>query len=227
MNKELVKREALRYLGYRGQELGEDLESRLDTLLQTLEQCCTPRKIIAYYKPQFSENCVTLEGTGVNLTGSDICNHLAGASGVGVLLCTLGAGFDSTLVRLEAQSMADAVVFNALGSAYVEIVAEDCEREITSVASEKGLYTNYRFSPGYGDLPISTSVSLIDTTSASKRIGLTITADSILLPRKSVTAVVGLFEKQVSTADSEPCKICSLKENCVRRKEGNYCGRRK
>lgn len=219
-----VGREALRYLGYKGQVLESDFIAKVNSLEKQMVSSCTPRNIVTYYTPSFSEDGIYLSPAMPALKGKDIRNHLNGAEKVAVILCTLGSGFDSALMRLERISMTDATVFNALGSAYIEKVADDCERRVIEEQKSQGLFTNYRFSPGYGDLPIEVSKSLIDASEAQKKIGLTITEDFILIPRKSVTAVMGVFDKGHDT-EYEPCDICSLRENCVRRREGNYCGR--
>ena len=91
-------------------------------------------------------------------------------------------------------------------------------------AAEEGLSLTSRFSPGYGDMPLSQQrlfVTLLDTP---RKIGLTTTPAFILTPRKSVTAVLGL-----STGPAKPaapaCRDCLLRGECGLRKRGLSCGK--
>ena len=44
-------------------------------------------------------------------------------------------------------------------------------------------------SPGYGDLPLSLSRTIISELDATKKIGVSITESDLLVPSKSVTAI--------------------------------------
>ena len=52
-----------------------------------------------------------------------------------------------------------------------------------------------RFSPGYGDFPMESSKDLVGLLDAGRRIGLTVSQSGILIPRKSVTAVLGVSDR--------------------------------
>jgi cobalamin-dependent methionine synthase I len=49
-----------------------------------------------------------------------------------------------------------------------------------------------RFSPGYGDFPLSYQRVLIDLLDAPRVLGVSVTPSDLLVPVKSVTAVVGI-----------------------------------
>jgi cobalamin-dependent methionine synthase I len=51
-----------------------------------------------------------------------------------------------------------------------------------------------RYSPGYGDLGIENNKGILDVLSAQRNIGLTITDSGIMIPRKSVVAIMGVSE---------------------------------
>ena len=69
-------------------------------------------------------------------------------------------------------------------------------------AAARGLRTNFRFSPGFGDLPLAVQPAFLAALDAPRRIGLAATAGNLLVPTKSVTAVVGLFEGEPSSASA-------------------------
>ena len=83
---------------------------------------------------------------------------------------------------------------------------------------------NWRFSPGYGDCPLTAQRSIVDALNATRLIGLTVTPTSLLMPTKSVTAVIGLFDGEVHDAQSRPtCNICRMREHCRFRAAHTTC----
>ena len=56
----------------------------------------------------------------------------------------------------------------------------------------RGLVPTRRYSPGYGDLPLSVQPALLDALDAGRRLGVTLTESLLMVPMKSVTAVVGI-----------------------------------
>ena len=64
-----------------------------------------------------------------------------------------------------------------------------------------------RVSPGYGDWDLSVQGTLLDLLSAHKRIGLTLTGGGMLVPEKSITAVVGLSDREEDSC-GQKCIRC-------------------
>ena len=92
-------------------------------------------------------------------------------------------------------------------------------------ARERGLYTNFRFSPGYGDLPMETQPILLAALDAQRRLGITLAPKSLLMtPTKSVTAVVGMSVKPASSHAS--CADCLCRDFCRMRGAGTPCWKR-
>ncbi len=61
----------------------------------------------------------------------------------------------------------------------------------------QALYLTDRFSPGYGDMPLAQSGQICEVLNTGRSIGLTVSQSGILMPRKSVTAVLGISRTQV------------------------------
>ena len=79
-----------------------------------------------------------------------------------------------------------------------------------------------RFSPGYGDLPLEIQKDLCRMLNASRRIGLTVSESMLMVPCKSVTAVIGIAEEPQDHRASG-CEVCNLFRTCEFRKEGGTC----
>lgn len=211
--------EALRYLGVRGEpEAG--LVAEMTALADRLSRTVEPRYLYRVFSLVSSAGEVRLEGTGLSLPGTLAGRMLAGCSRAALLLCTLGAGFETMLRAEQARSMARAVMLDALGSAYVETGCDAAEKELA--CQFPGLYLTDRFSPGYGDLPLDLQREICGVLEAEKRLGVTVTESLLMNPTKSVTAVIGLAEAP-QPARIRGCGYCSMKESCEYRKGGTTC----
>lgn len=262
----LDRSEALRYLGYTGQQVDQALLTRFNRLADECEKAIKPvfawsvfdidEKRTRWEAPEPGatgalnacdtglnavEGCsavsgpetecgnrlvrqVALEGCGLVLEGNSIAEHLHGACKVALMACTLGAVSEREMRKHEAISVADGVMFGSCCSAFVEAAANVTEGLIVSFAHDMGVTTNWRFSPGYGDLPLSAQPALLKALDASRRLGIAVTSTNMLVPVKSVTAVLGLFEKPADGGEAcDACAICRLRDGCELRKRGVTC----
>ena len=211
--------EALRYLGIPNPtgELRRDAERMADELSAEVQ----PRHIYRVFGLEHLPDRIRLPGAGVELTGSTARAMLARCDQAAVLACTLGARFDTKLLALQARDMAKAVIWDALGSAFVETGCDAAEQEIAGRFPD--LYLTDRFSPGYGDLPLALQPVLCAALDAGRRLGVTVTPSLLMNPVKSVTAIIGLADTP-QPARIKGCGACNLQENCQFRKEGKICG---
>ena len=112
-----------------------------------------------------------------------------------VFLCgTIGAEFDAWQRRLSVLSAADALLSQQIGLAAVEKVMDELEeraREEVEGNREEGTGNRLkpRRSPGYGDLPLALSRTILAELDAPRKIGVSITDSNLLVPSKSVTAI--------------------------------------
>ena len=107
-----------------------------------------------------------------------------------VFLCgTIGAEFDAWQRRLSVTSAADALLSQQIGLEAVEAVMDDLEKKAKAEVEGEGRKLLPRKSPGYGDLPIELSRTILNELDAPRKIGVSITDSNLLVPSKSVTAV--------------------------------------
>ena len=100
------------------------------------------------------------------------------------------------------------------------------EKERTREYLARGLYLTDRFSPGYGDLPLTVQKDLCGVLDTRRTLGLTVNESMLLIPEKSVTAVMGICpapQKHRAAADKSGCAKCAAFENCVFRLQGRTC----
>lgn len=212
------RNEALRYLGYRGGALPDGAEAAVERCERLLMNVAKPRAVWRQFGLMPDG---TLVGTGFRPAGEDIRAHLAGCDRVILMAATLGAEVEALLRRTQVTNLADAVTLDACASAAVENV---CDNLCADIATELApLYLTERFSPGYGDLPLSQQRELFCVLDVTRRIGVTLTDSGLMLPQKSVTAILGVSANPVSKRQGG-CAACSMQETCVYRKEGKTCG---
>ena len=121
---------------------------------------------------------------------------------------------------MQISDMAEAVIMDSGASVLVDSLCDKFEEYIRNNVDE---YVTSRFSPGYGDSPLRMQKSVISYVDGQRKIGLNVTSSNLMIPRKSVTALIGLSEHPV-TGRLATCGECVLKDKCTLRKEGKFCG---
>lgn len=227
---EIAREEVLRYLGHHGQDVEPELETRIAAAMARARETLRPRGVWAILPVDatgtdaLGKPCIRLEGTTLELRGTDAFRHLKDARAAGIMAVTLGMPCERELRRLSMVDPLEATLFDAACSAYVEAAVDEVEARVRACAARDGLVGNWRFSPGYGDCPLDTQPAFLATLNAGRRIGLSATATNLLMPTKSVTAFLGLFDGEVRAADSRPtCAGCALGGACAFRAHGTFC----
>lgn len=216
---ELNQREILRYLGCRSQTPPSDLVEAVERCSGMLLEVIRPKTVWRAFPLEGTH----LVGTTVTFQGADLRRHLEGCTQGILLAATLGPEAEQLLLRAQVRDMAQALILDSCASAAVEAVCDGLEGELTDRFRAQGRYLTDRFSPGYGDFPLEQQPELCTLLDTQRRIGLTLSPSGILLPRKSVTAVLGVSDRPRHHR-SQGCQGCALYEHCAMRKGGNPCG---
>lgn len=223
--------EILRYMGYSGQKTDENIDGLIDRCIDEMIDIVRPRYTYSVFDIKIDTDksggpCISLIGANLKLTGNDIYEHLRECRKCAVMAVTLGIAADNAIRVAQSSDMTKAVIYDACATELVEKACDFVEDEIKELAESEGRGTNFRFSPGYGDLPIEVQPTLINTLDAGRKAGITVTPSMLMTPSKSVTAVIGfttlLYKNKKKRSK---CDICSMRGNCAFRKRGTTCGR--
>lgn len=127
-----------------------------------------------------------------SVRSADLAKCLKGCSQIIVFASTVGIGADRLIKKYSAVSPAKALIMNALCTERIESLCDLFCKELSDEFSKKSKRLTPRFSPGYGDLPLNLQTDIIRITEAQKSIGLSLTDNLIMIPTKSVTAIIGV-----------------------------------
>lgn len=217
----LNQSEALRYMGYGSNKPDANMQAILDDCERELLAAAVPKYVFRVYDISKTDEGIAVEGTSLVMKGEDIKKHLDGCDKCVLLCATVSDGADRLIRKYEASDMTRAMMTDCLASAAIEQVCNIAETEIK--AQLEGYWFTWRFSPGYGDLPLDCQRDFLSALNAQKRIGLSVTENMILIPRKSVTAVMGIAEHEIPKG-RRGCVTCSMRGRCAYRKRGEHCG---
>lgn len=222
---DLNKNEILMYLGYRGQEIDSRLEDQIGRCMEEVRKYSVPRLVYALFpleKQKITSEEEIFKAGDLILEGRDIKELLKECSEAVLLGVTLGARISSLISKMEVKDMGSALIMDSCASAAVENVCDNFEEELKSQLKEKGLFLTQRYSPGYGDLPLSLQRDFCRILDTSRRIGLTVTENFLMVPQKSVTAIMGIASKP-QPERKKGCEGCSMFLSCPYRKDKKSC----
>lgn len=201
------KAEVIRYLGYGSNSPDPETDKLIDEAIKLAQNELKPRAIHGIFELSDNFNL---------LSGNDIRAHLKGAESCVIFAATLGTKAELQINFFQKTDMQKAVIFDAVCDAFIEGFCDRYCKKLENELREKNLYLNTRFSPGYGDYSIEKQKDIISYLRADKLIGLTVTDSFILLPRKSVTAVMGVFTSP-PVGRARGCESCNMKDRCKMR----------
>lgn len=207
----LNRNEAVRYLG----GAGISLNYRMDRLMDECE-----KEILEKANPKFLYTEIALPNQEF-MQGKDIENHLSGCRKAIVMCATLGAEIDKLIRISQIADMAKAVVIDSFASVAIEQVCSKADELIAEKYPD--CYMTFRFSPGYGDYPIGLQQKILTLLDAPRKIGLTTNESCLLIPSKSVTAVMGLSDSPIERR-KRGCAVCNMRDKCKYRRNGEHCG---
>ncbi|MBR2823211.1 MAG: hypothetical protein IKE24_05980 [Clostridia bacterium] len=211
--------EALRYLGMRG-PVPPDVDGDLDRCEAILRRSVCPRGAWRCF-----DLCPdgTLSGTAFRPEGQSVRELLRGCSRAVLMAATLGAEADLLIRRAQGKSLLDAALLDALCNAAIEDV---CDALCADLAREFApAFLTPRFSPGYGDFPLSQQPLFAAALDLPRRLGITLTDSFLMTPQKSVTALIGVSDRAPAPKQGGGCAACSFSDRCLYRKGGATCGR--
>ncbi|HZK19900.1 MAG TPA: vitamin B12 dependent-methionine synthase activation domain-containing protein [Treponemataceae bacterium] len=206
----LNRSEALRYMGYKSLEINTETKNFLDASEKIIVENAKPKTIWRLFE---RHNCPLDLFTRA---GKDIAIHLANCTHVVFLAATIGAQVDMLIRRLQVSDMSKALFADCLASVAIEQVCDKLEAAIMQEVSKKlgTMYFTSRYSPGYGDFSLSIQGAFLRILDATRKVGISVTDGGLMIPVKSVSAIIGLSDKPLEKKRRN-CVSCPRKKTCT------------
>jgi len=205
--------EISRYLKTGNASSDERTSMLAEEIIRVFRESITPKNVFAIYECEACSQTVTLGG--MTVSSVNLAKHLKNCRRAVLLAATLGAGADTLIRKYSVQDMEKTLIAQNVSTAMIEAYLDEIEKDLLKSRELTGLHPVTRFSPGYGDFNITCQKEILKLLNAS-RIGLALTDGFMLLPSKSVTAVIGFTEEQKKAA---PKCACCTDKNCGYREE--------
>ncbi|MBI9013682.1 MAG: hypothetical protein JEZ08_15720 [Clostridiales bacterium] len=201
------KNDVLRHLGYDNQKIDQDLDEMIDKSMKSVDRL-NGKYVYRIFDFEHGDDINVLD-TILKLKGDSIKHMLSQANQLILFAGTLGHEMDQKILKSSYDSSLSMMILDACASVRIEDILDQMEDEIKR--THPG-YLTPRFSPGYGDLPLDIQRDLIEVVGA-KKIGIHVTDSSMLLPKKSVTGVIGISNNKM-TVTYRFCDDCLLRTSC-------------
>lgn len=216
---EQLKKEAIRYLGYGKNAVDAQTLALIEESFLNLQSAAGRKSIYRIFDLSLEDE-KNIRFGNLEVTSKSLGKNLLGCDRIVLFGATLGVGVDQLLFRTSKTDMARTVVLQACAAALLEEYCDACQDAIAEELKKEGRYLRPRFSPGYGDFSIEYQKYVIRMLDSAKTIGLTITDSLMMVPSKSVTAVIGAGTLPIR-CHRQGCEACG-KKDCIYRRGDAY-----
>ena len=196
------KREVLRYLQYKNQNINDDLLKIIEQSIDETKRIISPRFVLRKYsikkiKMDNEKDQVILEDGNLILKSDDVYKLLTECDECILMAVTLGLEIEKEIRKLTYTNLTKGIIIDSCATTAIEEVCDIVQDNIARKLLREDKYITYRYSPGYGDLSIENNIYINNILNSQKEIGLTVTNSGIMIPRKSVVALIGVSNKGI------------------------------
>lgn len=220
MRTDVIISETLRYLGCGSEIPDEKTLEMVDKAIALLQEKVRPKSVYKIIEIIPDAKGIRLpevyrKGKAVKFISESLGRVMSGCTRMIVFGATLGAEADMLIKHAAAGNIAMGAVMQAAAAAYIEEYCDTIQEELSEKFRAEGEPLGDRFSPGYGDFALEYQHVLFGILDCQRRIGLTLSDNCIMIPSKSVTAVIpigGSCGRQLG------CSCCEKTDCLYRRK---------
>ena len=182
-------RDVMRYLRVR------ESDATMRRLLEECSNCvyekAVPKAVYARVSVEVKNN--TVDFGFMNVKSESLSSHLQNCDEAYIMAATLGVGIDRLFERYNRILQTKAAVCDATASALIESFCDYVNGFIVD-----GKNAVMRFSPGYGDFDLKHQTEILSFLDANKKIGITLTDSLMMVPTKSITAIIGIKREGIT-----------------------------
>lgn len=208
--------EVKRYMGYHGAvDITPDIEAKIGKAINQVSSQSHPRIVMNEYLIDVTDKTVVIHtGTeDLTLESESLCRNLSVCRAAILLAATIGPSCDMLVRRASVTSAADAAIYQAAGAAAIEAFLDSENDRLKKEYEARDLYLRPRFSPGYGDLKLDHQKDWFRLLDISKQTGIELTDSLLMVPTKSVTAIIGIGGN-IRSKNCTGCGSCNMSSTC-------------
>jgi len=133
------------------------------------------------------------------------------------VVCTIGSCLEAKVADYFAQNdPLRATLLDGIGSAGLDSLSQEVCQFMKREASSRGCEASSPLSPGMPGWPTSEQWQLFHLVPA-EQIGVCLTSSAMMVPRKSISMVIGIGPDMPTWTHTELCNLCGLKKTCTHR----------
>lgn len=149
--------------------------------------CSVANPRAAYVSSQIKISGSIIDFGYMTLESSNLAANLAGCGEAYVFVATLGVDVDRMIEKYSRVMQSKALVCDTVASYMIEGFCDYLNGLLVPKEQSKP-----RFSPGYGDLSLLSQEKILSCLDATKKIGVALTDSFMMVPSKSVSAIIGV-----------------------------------
>ena len=197
--------------------LDETIRAAVERCLKEAKALARPNSLSAVKRiTAFDGDSVRMEGP-ISFSGKRLISYIKGAAHLHLFLVTVGGEIETEASNWMSKGEAlYGYLLDRIGSLAVESLAEATEEELRKAYLSKNETVSMRLSPGYCDWPIEEQFVMAKALDFSK-IGVALTEKCMMVPRKSISAMVGVGPKDLFSKMASQCVACDRVECDYRR----------
>lgn len=218
---EIILREVLRYINVPYHAADATLKQEILTAYGEIESMARIRQVYGLFNIEPKKDLIVFQEINFQIESADLAKVVKNCNQLYVMAVTIGSEIDKRISGTQQTDMMKALIYNACANVLIEQACDHVEEEIMKNIKE-GQYLTMRYSPGYGDVPLTVQTEILNFLDATRKAGITTTKAGMLIPLKSVTAFIGL--SSIKEKRHKGCESCLIQDKCIYRKRGEKCG---
>ncbi|MFC1568759.1 vitamin B12 dependent-methionine synthase activation domain-containing protein [bacterium] len=174
-------------------EKHEGVAQLLDEALEISKPLIRPKGGYLFLeKISDSRDTVKFKDSSFEIQSPQVAKLLKSSAIAVIFMTTIGKDLENKAHELSQQGdVTIGFMLDAIASETADAVADYLHRQYIAGQVGEEYETTPRFSAGYGDWPITVQSDILQLCNGGK-IGISVTESSLMIPRKSVSAVFGL-----------------------------------
>ena len=211
------RKEVFRYLGYQaGHKVSARVSSLTDRHIESASKLIEPQYSCVIRDVDRVEEARVFLGD-ITFESRVIAQLMRGCQKAAIFAVTIGGLLEMKVQQLaKAGRVLEAAVVDAVGSAAAEQAATVVQNRVREIANAQGLSISLRFSPGYCDWDIGQQTMIFRALNG-RSAGIRLTDSCLMVPRKSVSGVIGMSAHGEDLEAWSPCRTCKQR-NCPGRR---------